>query len=163
MAKVLQMSVETMGTTKVIYHAHLQHVEVSTCKLTWFPLQQTAHIWFASPALHRKHCVTMFQKFKGSFQELVQEYMAMFQQIMWLLVPVIQGRSSLDMLPFKLKGLTPCVAALVRALVILKKSVDFEKNGDSKCSGASSSNVFCRVDDRATDPEPAHRGPPVNV
>ena len=153
-----------MGSTKVIYHAHLQHVRVSTCKLTWFPLQETAHVWFEAPAIHRRHSVTMFQKFKGiTFEELGQQYMSIFQQIMWLLVPVIQGKSSFEMLPFQLKGLTPSVAALVRALILLKKSVAPEKSaahkkhGYNKHSQSECSNVNCRMDDCATDQDAAYR------
>jgi hypothetical protein len=106
----------------------------------------------------------MFQKFKGiTFEELGQQYMSIFQQIMWLLVPVIQGKSSFEMLPFQLKGLTPSVAALVRALILLKKSVAPEKSaahkkhGYNKHSQSECSNVNCRMDDCATDQDAAYR------
>lgn len=121
MAKVLQITVETYETSKLVLRAHWKQAEVAVCKLTWFPLQETAHVWLVIPALHNRHAVTAFQKFKGSFEDLKQAYMTMFQQIMWLLVPVLNGSSSVEMMLYRLKGLNPSVSSLVRALLLLKQ------------------------------------------
>jgi hypothetical protein len=133
MAKLLTFVVETYGTTKVTLDAKLnQSVEVAKCNLTWFPLQQTVHVWFAMPALYNKHGVATFQKFKGTLEQLVDYYMNLFQQMVWLLLPVLEKRSSLDMILFQLKGLHPCVSALVRCFVNLKKNIDQNKSHDKK-------------------------------
>jgi hypothetical protein len=139
MTKVLKVNVETQGSTKVVYHSCLQNIEVATCKLTWFPLQKTVHVWCRVPFIHSRHSVTLFQKFQGTFQELVQQYLGLFQQITWVLVPVMQGKSSLDMLPYRLEKLTPGLAALVRALLVLKKSDGTErKYGPERNHGSES-------------------------
>jgi hypothetical protein len=164
MSKVLQINLNTHGTTKVVITAQWKQAEVAVCKLTWFPLQETAHVWLSVPALHDRHAVTSFQKFKGTFQDLVHAYMSMFQQIMWLLVPVLQGASSVDMLLFRLKGLNPAVSALVRALVMLKKKsmeASSKPSHDHSTKDTPSSsqkrNSGHRVDDGASNPDVAHR------
>lgn len=157
MTKLLQMTVETLGSTKVVYHAHYSNKEIATCKVTWFPLQETAHVWFLAPAVNNRHCVTLFQKMRGSFQEVVHEFMVTFQQIMWLLVPVLQGSGSIDMLPYRLVGLSPTVVTLVRALIKLKKSVDFQKKHGFKHPAK------CGVDDGASNSDAAQRGAATHV
>jgi hypothetical protein len=156
MAKVLQISVETHGAHKVVLSSKLKQAEVVTCKLTWFPQQETAHVWLAMPLLYNRHAVTTFQKFKGGFEDLVHAYTTTFQQITWFLVPVVDGSSSLDMVLYKLKGLDPTTRALVRALLSLKKSVDIHtKHGHRGCSPQKRNSGY-RVDDGATNPEVAH-------
>lgn len=158
MTKVLQVNVETFGSTKIVYHAHYMQKEIVTCKITWFPLQETAYVWLWAPVIHSRHCVTQFQKLKGTFQDVVQEYMAMFQQMMWLLLPVVQGRSSLDTLPYRLCGLKPTVLLLVRALLQVKKKVDLEQkwcHGHKQQTQRQCSQ--CGVDDRASNTDATKR------
>lgn len=150
MSNVLTIKLETFGTTKLVLRAHWRQVEIATCKLTWFSLQETVHVWLVVPVLHSKHAVTSFQKFNGSFQELQQLFTAGFRDIMWLLVPVLQGKSTIDVLPYRLHECHSKVSALVRCLLALKKSVDLSSKthgARSRYSSRNSSVGQCRVDD----------------
>ena len=126
---LLKCSLETCQDHKLVIEATLKNVLVAQCKVTWFPRQETAHVWFAAPGVHKNHGVTTFQKFQGSFEKLTQHYFDMFQQIVWLLVPVIKGSSSIEMLPYKLEHVHKDVTALVRCLVQVKKNIlEYKKN-----------------------------------
>jgi hypothetical protein len=134
MASLLKFSIETHGTSKLVFQAHLKTVQVACCKITWFPIQNTAHVWFAAPCVYKTHGVTSFQKFEGSLQELTEYYTHLFNQMVWLFVPILQNRATLDMLLFQLKGVDSRVAALVRCLVFVKNNIPVNKKyGTSKC------------------------------
>ena len=120
---------EVRGDHKVVLSAVGQpKTHLAFCSLTWFPLQETVHVFFALPALHSRHGVTTFQKFKGSFEDLICSYSALFQEVVWIVVPFVNGKSGVEMMYHKLKGTHPSVSALVRCLVQLKKNVASNKS-----------------------------------
>lgn len=130
MAKVLKIECKTYGSTKVVLRAEWKLVKIATCKLTWFPLQQTVHVWLKTYPVnqHQLRGVARFQKFEGYFQDLVNQYLASFRDVMWELVPVLQGKSSLNMLSCRLNKVNNVVGTLVHCLLTQKtKSVDITK------------------------------------
>jgi len=126
MARLLTVLTEVKGS-KVVLHAQLKNDDVAKCVLTWFAHQQTAHVWLSVPALYHGHGVTTFQKFNGTLQELQDHFSKLFHELVMLLLPVMQGRSGVDMLVYKLQGVHPHVSALVRCLIALKKNVHVNK------------------------------------
>lgn len=124
MASIVTVETQTVGQSRVEFAAALKHQQLAVCKITWFPLQKTAHVWFAAPAVYNKHAITSFQRFTGeTFQELIDTYLRLFYQIVWLFVPVLQKKRSLDMLPYLLDDLDEKVVALVKCLVSVKNNV----------------------------------------
>lgn len=150
MAKLLTFSTEVNGV-KVVLSAQMQNVVIAKCVLTWFAAQQTAHVWFAAPALHSNHGVTTFQKFSGTFLELQAHYSDLFHQLVWLMLPVVQGQSGVEMLLYKLQGVHSHVSALVRCLVALKKNMHQVKSSHDQKKDTHCRRLFdCR--ESATSP-----------
>ena len=130
MAKVLKIECKTYGSTKVVLRAEWKLVKIATCKLTWFPLQQTVHVWLKTYPVnqHQLRGVARFQKFEGCFQDLVNQYLSSFRDVMWELILVLQGKLSANMLPYRFNKVNSHVEALVHCLLTqITKSVDMTK------------------------------------
>jgi hypothetical protein len=158
---LVSIACQTCGETKVEFDAYLKQRRggggggsstdtlVTSCKITWFPLQKTAHVWFAAPALYTKHAITSFQRFyQDTFQELIEYYQSLFHTITWMFMSVLQKKRTLDTLAYCLEEVDPKVAALVKCLVFAKNNVSphskhgskAEKDGLQKTTTATSTS-----------------------
>lgn len=156
MAATITVETQTVGQTTIEFQACYKLQQLAVCKITWFPLQKTAHVWFAAPAVYNKHAITSFQRFQGdTFQELVDVYLRLFYQITWLFVPVIQKKRSIEVLPYLVEDMDEKVAALVRCLVAVKNNVSATSKHESrKKAGWHWKKRICsryRVDDGASN------------
>ena len=128
MASVLSFQFENYNDTKFVLRAIWKGSELACCKLTVFALQKTVHVWLAIPLFYDKHGVTSFQKFDGTIPEIAEVYSSLFRELVWLLVPVCQKKTSLETAAQKCIRVHPVVATLVRALIVAKKNVTNNKN-----------------------------------
>jgi len=157
---MLVCTIDTVLDQKAEFKATWKGKEVAYCCITWFEAQNTVHVWFSAPSVHSKHAVTTFQKFqKGShFDEVYNHYFELFQQLVCLLMPVVQGHCSLEMLPFRWHSdrVHPCVAAILKCLVQVKKNVqrggktkhEWKCRWDTHCgSGQKTTRGWDRVDE----------------
>lgn len=152
MASVLSFQFENYNDTKFVLRAIWKGSELACCKLTVFALQKTVHVWLAIPLFYDKHGVTSFQKFDGTIPEIAEVYSSLFRELVWLLVPVCQKKTSLEMAAQKCVRVHPVVATLVRALIVAKKNVTNNKNHakgnaqeNTDGSGSHSDSSSCGV------------------
>ena len=143
---MLVCTADTVLDQKAEFKATWKDKEVAQCCITWFQAQRTVHVWFAAPGVYNKHAVTTFQKYDGQFEEVRDHFFRLFQEIVYILMPVIQGRVTLDMVMYQnIDSLHPCVAAILRCLIQVKKKVKLGVKKNDWCKKAT--RGWDRVDD----------------